>query len=60
MDSQGNVRCGMHGKAWCPECSKVEEEAARKRVGLPPADEDRQRIQAELESIGLGKKRRKP
>lgn len=34
MDSQGNLRCGPHGRAWCEECSEIFREHAKTRDAL--------------------------
>lgn len=68
MDDRGRIVCGVHNTPWCPICSDDE----RRRIEDMLADgsrrqgprsssmtnEDRERMQRELQSIGLGKKRR--
>lgn len=74
MDDRGRIVCGMHNTPWCPICSederrRIEDLMKRRQEGFDvegrrrPAPsgltaEDRERMQRELQSIGLGKKGR--
>ena len=66
MDDRGRIVCGMHNTPWCPICSederrRIEElgiDGRRRPAPSCMTTEDRERMQSELQSIGLGKKRR--